>query len=183
VSRASLLLALLCACGKVSGADAGSGALPDSAGAACVVDAGALALALQSPPACASPDPDGGSNAACQEWADSLVSGAKGSCNGGLCLFSVGLGETCTPGSDGDARCQAWLQSFAKTSFAYGRCQPRGPNDPGVVGDVCVAADQCTIDSQGYSECTCGAASLCRVNLGELCVDVGSTPTCANMCE
>ncbi len=173
---AHLGLVSLCACGQVaSGGDAG--ALPDSAGSACD-----NADALASPPTCPL-DPDGGPNV-CQQWADTVVSGATGYCANGEC--TLGLSKGCTPGPDGDAQCQAWVQNYAKTTYAYAKCWARGPNDPGAWGNICVAADQCVISS-GFSRCTCGPTDTgyrgCDLGHGVLCLNVGGTPTCGPWCQ
>ena len=175
-------LVTLCACGQIAGGHNDAG-LPDSAGVACN-----NANALQSPPTC-SVDPDGGADV-CQQWADSIVSGAGGACNSGTCTFTAPA-KACTPGPDGDAQCQAWLQNYAKTSFAYAKCWPRDPNSPGAYGNICLAADTCTdLGSSGY-RCKCGAGTYstsspgggCDLDIGMLCLNVGGTPTCGAWCQ
>ncbi len=176
------LLVACVSCGGQVATEPFQGTLPDGEawGGACKNPD-----ALSTPPACTL-DPDGGADPVCQQWADSIVTGATGGCGGGTsgtghCMLGIHP-PFCTPGPEGDVQCQIWLQQFSRTAV-YAKCWPQGPNDPAVIGNQCVAANACTIDSRGQSSCTCGSKDPCTVSKGSLCVDVGGSPACAPWCQ
>jgi len=171
MGRLVVCLLISCGCGKlVSGPPDAS-----STGAACRPDAGSAI----NPPACNASDLDA-ATATCAAWASNIVEGGVALCSGGACFLA--LGQECTPGSAGDAFCEAWFQTFTN-AHAHGACQPQGPADPSSVGFQCVAAEGCAIEN-GHSLCLCGSQAGCSFNAHSLCVDdTTGSPTCAPWCQ